>query len=98
MKGHKDPLIAEDNGADGIAIDNDGRVYVPTNLGVEVFGPQGQHLGVIPIGIWGGEQFMLRKPQNLTFAGPDRKTLYTVGANAVYKVRTLSQGFSGRGK
>jgi gluconolactonase len=41
---------------------------------------------------------MLRKPQNLTFAGPDRKTLYTVGANAVYKVRTLSQGFSGRAK
>jgi gluconolactonase len=98
VKGHKDPLIAEDNGADGIAIDNDGRVYVPTNLGVEVFSPQGQHLGVIPIGIWGGEQFMLRKPQNLTFGGPDRKTLYTVGANAVYKVRTLAQGFSGRAK
>ena len=98
VKGHKDPLIAEDNGADGITIDNDGRVYVPTNVGVEVFSPQGQHLGVIPIGIWGGEQFMLRKPQNVTFAGPDRKTLYTVGANAVYKVRTLAQGFSGRAK
>ena len=98
VRGHKDPLLAEDNGADGLAIDNGGRVYVATNLGVEVFSPQGQHLGVIPIGVWGGEQFMLRKPQNLTFAGPDRKTLYTVGANAVYKVRTLAQGFSGRAK
>ena len=98
VRGHKDPLLAEDNGADGLAIDNDGRVYVATNLGVEVFSPQGQHLGVIPIGIWGGEHFTLRKPQNLTFAGPDRQTLYTVGANAVYKVRTLARGFSGRAK
>ena len=98
VPGHKDPLLAEDNGADGLAIDSDGRVYVATNLGVEVFSPRGQHLGVIPIGIWGGEQNTLRKPQNLTFSGPDRKTLYTVGANAVYRVPLLSQGFKGRGK
>jgi gluconolactonase len=77
VPGHKDPLLAEDNGADGIAIDREGRVYVATNLGVEVFSPAGQHLGVIPIGIWGGEQNMLRKPQNLAFSGPDKKTLYT---------------------
>jgi gluconolactonase len=98
MKGHPDPLLAEDNGADGLAIDNDGRVYVATNVGVEIFSPQGAHLGVIPIGIWGGEQNMLRKPQNLTFAGIDRRTLVTVGANAIYRVRTLSQGFTGRAK
>lgn len=98
VPGHKDPLLAEDNGADGLAVDSEGRVYVATNLGVEVFSPRGEHLGVIPIGIWGGEQNMLRKPQNLTFAGPDRKTLYTVGANAIYRVRLLSQGFRGRGK
>ena len=98
VPGHKDPLLAEDNGADGLAIDSEGRVYVATNLGVEVFSPRGGHLGVIPIGIWGGEQNMLRKPQNLTFAGPDRKTLYTVGANAICRVRLLSEGFKGRGK
>jgi gluconolactonase len=98
IPGHKDPLLAEDNGADGLAVDSAGRVYVATNLGVEVFSPRGEHLGVIPIGIWGGEQFMLRKPQNLAFAGPDKKTLYTVGAGAVYKVRLLAQGFMGRAK
>lgn len=98
IPGHKDTRIAEGNGADGLAIDNDGRVYVATNVGVEIFSPQGAHLGVIPIGIWGGEQNMLRKPQNLTFAGIDRRTLVTVGANAIYKVRTLSQGFTGRAK
>ena len=41
VTGHEDPLIAEDNGADGLAVDSEGRVYVPTNLGVEVFGPRG---------------------------------------------------------
>jgi gluconolactonase len=98
VPGHADPLLAEDNGADGLAVDTDGRVYVATNLGVEVFSARGEHLGVIPIGIWGGEQNMLRKPQNLTFAGTDRNTLYTVGANAIYRVRLLSQGLKTRGK
>jgi gluconolactonase len=53
---------------------------------------------VIPIGIWGSEQNMLRKPQNFTFAGPDRKMLYTVGSNAIYRVQLIAQGFKGRGK
>ena len=98
IPGHRDPLIAEDNGADGLAVDSDGRVYVATNLGVEVFSPRGEHLGVIPIGIWGGETFMLRKPQNLAFSGTDKKTLYTVGSNAVYKIQLLTAGVKGRAK
>jgi gluconolactonase len=97
VPGHKDPLVAEDNGADGLAIDSDGRVYVATNVGVEVFSPQGQHLGVIPV-IWGAESFTLRKPQNLAFSGADKKVLYTVGANAIFKIPMLSQGFKGRAK
>ena len=97
VPGHKDPLIAEDNGADGIAVDNDGRVYVPTNAGVEIFSPRGEHLGVLPV-VWGAESFRLRKPQNVAFAGPDRRTLYIVGAGAVFKVRTLAQGVQSRAK
>jgi gluconolactonase len=97
LPGHKDPLLAEDNGADGIAIDNDGRLYVPTNVGVEIFSPKGEHLGVLPV-VWGAEVFRLRKPQNVAFAGPDRRTLYIVGAGAVFKVRTLAQGITTRAK
>jgi len=93
----KDRLLAEDNGADGLAVDGEGRVYVATNLGAEVFSPQGKHLGAIPI-IWGGETFNLRKPANLAFSGPDKKTLYAVGAGAVFKVQMLAQGFKGRAK
>jgi gluconolactonase len=97
QKDSKDPLLAEDNGADGLAVDNDGRVYVATNVGVEVFSPKGDLLGVIPA-IWGGDTFMLKKPQNLAFSGPGKKTLYMVGAGAVFKVQTLTQGVSKRSK
>jgi gluconolactonase len=79
----------EDNGADGLAVDGAGRVYVATNVGVEIYSPQGRHLGILRLS---------RKPQNLAFSGPDKKTLYIVGAGAVFKVQMLAQGFKGRAK
>ena len=91
IPGHKDPSWDEDNGADGMAVDSEGRVYAATNSGVEVFSPRGELLGVMPVQ-WGAENDNIRKPQNLAFGGADRKTLYIVGAGTVYKVRTLSQG------
>jgi gluconolactonase len=91
IPGHKDPSWDEDNGADGMAVDSEGRVYAATNSGVEVFSSRGELLGVMPVQ-WGAENDNIRKPQNLAFGGPDRKTLYIVGAGTIYKVRTLSQG------
>jgi len=91
IPGHKDPAWDEDNGADGMAVDSEGRVYAATNSGIEVFSPKGELLGVLPVQ-WGAENANIRHPQNLAFGGPDRKTLYIVGAGTVYKVRTLSQG------
>lgn len=91
VPGHKDPSWGEDNGADGMAVDGDGRVYAATNAGIEVFSPRGELLGVMPVQ-WGAEVDNIRKPQNLAFGGADRKTLYIVGAGTIYKVRTLSQG------
>ena len=98
IPGHKDSRIAEGNGADGLAIDGEGRVYAATNKGIEVFSAQGQHLGTIPV-VWGVEQFALRKPANLAFAGPDKKTLYIFGAGGTaFKVQMVAQGFKGRAK
>ena len=79
------------SGADGIAIDNDGRVYAAINStgGVQVFSPQGQYLGTIPTSLGA---------QNIAFAGPDKKTLYIVGRGAAFKVQMLAQGFRGRAK
>jgi gluconolactonase len=77
------------SGADGLAVDNDGRVYTTSNAGLDVFSPQGQHLGTIPVS---------KRPQNLAFSGKDKKTLYIVGRGAVYKAQMLAQGYLGRVK
>jgi gluconolactonase len=80
---------AFNSGADGLAIDSQGRVYAATAAGVQVFSPQGQHLGTIPVS---------RAPQNIAFAGPDKKTLYIVGRGAAYRVNLQSQGYRERAK
>jgi gluconolactonase len=75
--------------ADGLAIDSEGRVYAAMPNGVQVFSPQGQHLGTIPTS---------RRVQNLAFAGADKKTLYMVGSGAAFKVQMTAQGFKDRAK
>ena len=81
------------SGADGLAMDSEGRVYTTSNAGVDVFSPQGQHLGTIPVVTPTG-----RAPQNLAFSGRDKKTLYVVGRGAVFKVQMLAHGYMGRVK
>jgi gluconolactonase len=75
------------SGADGLASDDAGHLYVASNVGVEVVSDQGEVLGVIPIP---------KKPQNLAFAGEDRKTLYVVGRGSAYKIDLLATGIKGR--
>ncbi len=86
---NKTPAGAFNSGADGLAIDNDGRVYVVSLGGVHVFSEQGNLLGTIPLSLQG---------QNIAFAGADKKTLYIVGRGAAFKVRLLAEGFRGRAK
>lgn len=74
--------------ADGLVIDNDGRVYISIWGGVQVINARGQHVGTIPAG----------GPGNLAFGGPDKRTLYITGGTALSRVRMLAQGFKGRGK
>ncbi|WP_457423137.1 SMP-30/gluconolactonase/LRE family protein [Roseateles sp. P5_E7] len=77
------------SGADGLAVDGQGRLYVASNAGIEVFDASGQALGVIALP---------KQPQNLAFAGQDKKRLYVVGRGAAYRIDTLAQGFTGRAK
>jgi gluconolactonase len=93
---------------DGMAIDAEGRVYVTTNPGVQVFGPDGKYLGLIPTP---------RSVISVAFSGPDKKMLYVVGSGAIvdgkefktpegvrnnaksiFKISMLAQGFKGRAK
>ena len=80
---------ATSSGADGLAIDGAGRLYVTAYSGVQVFSPQGRYLGSIPIP---------RQASNLAFAGPDKKTLYVLSINALYKIPMLTEGYMGRAK
>ena len=63
-----------DGGAgDGSMVDSEGRLYVTTNPGVQVFDKTGKSLGLIPT------------PRGLisaAFAGADKKTLYIIGSGA----------------
>lgn len=77
------------SGADGLAVDTKGRLYVASNVGIEVFSAAGEALGSIALP---------KKPQNLAFAGPNKKSLYVVGRGAAYKLDVLTPGFAGRAK
>jgi len=77
------------SGADGLAIDAAGRLYVASNPGVQVFSPEGRHLGTIPTPV---------RPQNIAFAGANKSTLYIVGRGNVYKVALEARGFADRSK
>ena len=81
------PADNAESHADGIAVDSQGRVYVGIATGVQVFSAKGEALGVIPTS---------QRPQNLAFAGPDKKTLYLTGGSALFSVKMLAQGYAGR--
>ncbi len=60
---------------DSCGIDAGGNLYIATALGVQVFGPSGKALGVIPIP---------EQPSNVTFGGKDMKTLYVTARTSLY--------------
>lgn len=76
-------------GADGLAVDADGRLYVATSVGVQVFDAAGAALGVIELP---------KKPQNLAFAGKNKHDLFVVGQGAVYRIHTRTHGVLSRAK
>jgi gluconolactonase len=101
--------LEDDTGADGMAIDSAGRVYVTASKGVHVLAKDGKHIGLIPTP---------RVPISLTFSGPGKKTLYVCSMGAygpdgkpwnvpqgvrntamtIYRIPMLAQGFGGRPK
>lgn len=89
LAGFKTTPNGPSSGADGIVVDRDGRVYVATSAGIEVFAPGGAALGVIPLP---------KQPQNLAFGGPDRSRLYAVGRGSVFRIATLTRGVDRPGK
>jgi len=89
LAGWKKTETGGSSGADGLAVDEEGRVYVASNPGIQVFSSKGEPLGTIALP---------KQPQNLAFAGDDKKTLYVVGRGAAYRIAVLTPGFGGRAK
>ncbi len=72
------PTSADDSGAAGIAMDRDGRAYVATRMGVQVFDRNGRVAAILPL------------PGNapgtgLCFGGHDFDTLYVSSGGKVYR-------------
>jgi len=94
---------------DGMAIDGEGRLYVTSASGVQVFSSEGKYLGLIPTP---------RSAISVAFSGPGKRTLYIVGSGAlgpdgqefttpdgvrnnaktIYRLPMIAAGFSGRSK
>jgi len=74
---------------EGLAVDAEGRLYVATAFGVQVYSTTRDFLGSIQVP---------RIPSNMAFAGSDRKTLYITARSALYRIHTLAAGPSGRPK
>jgi len=79
----------QESGADGLALDREGRIYITTVKGVQVFDRGGQYLGTIALA---------RQPANVAFAGPDKRSLYITAREGLYRLRMLAQGPERLGK
>ena len=82
--GAADPANRYDSRADGTAVDMDGRIYVATSMGVQIFDKTGLYVGTI---------WCPQYPVNITFGGKNNDVLYMVGEKEVWSIRTKVKGF-----
>jgi gluconolactonase len=64
-------------GGDGLTVDSKGNLYITSNLGLQVFSPEGKHLGNIAFP---------EQPANCTFGGKGNKTIYATCRTGFYSV------------
>ncbi|HEU4893813.1 MAG TPA: SMP-30/gluconolactonase/LRE family protein [Vicinamibacterales bacterium] len=72
------------SGADGSAVDTEGRYYVATNSGVQIFLPDGTYAGTI---------WLPEAPISLTFGGANNDVLYMVSPSSAWAIQTKVRGF-----
>ncbi len=107
LANRRDFATLQTGNGDGSAVDSQGRLYVTSNAGVQVFDSAGKYLGLIPTP---------RGVISTAFAGPDRRTLYVVGSGAedangqpiregpqqtaatIYRLPMIARGVMGRAK
>jgi gluconolactonase len=78
------PADRFDSRADGTAVDTDGRYYVATKSGVQIFLPDGTYAGTI---------WVPQYPVSVTFGGANNDVLYMVGESSAWAIQTRVRGF-----
>jgi len=77
------PEGKKNSGGDGGTVDSEGNIYVTSDLGVQVFSPAGKLIEIISLP---------EVPANVTFGGPDNKSLYMTARTSLYRVATNRVG------
>ena len=72
-----DPRLFVEEGGEGVAVDDEGRVYVLAGQ-IRIYDPSGRSIGSIEVP---------QRPTSLVFGGSDRKTLFITARSALYSVR-----------
>ena len=75
---------ARTSGADGMAVDTDGNLYVATYAGLQIFNSDGEFVGMVN---------MPTVPVSVTFGGEDFDTLYITSYDKIYSVQTNKTGY-----
>jgi gluconolactonase len=79
----KQPEGKKGAGGDGLTVDTKGNLYITSGLGLQVFSPKGELLGIIAVP---------EQPANVTFGGPDMKTLYVTARTSLYSAPMEATG------
>jgi len=78
------PDELDEAGADGLAVDRDGRLYVATRMGLQVCDQAGRVNCIIPTP---GDRVT-----NLCFGGPEFDTIYATCGDKVFKRKVKTKG------
>jgi enterochelin esterase-like enzyme len=79
------PAWADDSGASGVSMDRDGRAYVATRIGVQIFDRNGRVTAILPLP--GNEP-----ATGICFGGKDFRTLYVLGGGKIYQRQLFVPG------
>ena len=85
------PVNRPDSGGDGMTVDQEGRPFITSHVGIQMFDATGRLGGVIA------------KPSDkscvsVAFAGPNHAWLYACASDKVFRRKTLTRGFYLPGK
>jgi sugar lactone lactonase YvrE len=79
--------------AGGVAVDRQRRVFVAARLGVQVFAPEGELMGIVsfpePV-----VNYPAKWPKSCFFGGADMSTLYALCGDELYRIATWTAGFT----